>query len=65
MTDIDTRELDELEEKVLAAEKLILKTIAFDLTITHPYNNLIEYLKKFELQNLDISQISWNILNDT
>lgn len=63
--DPDSKELDELEEKVLVAEKLVLKTIAFDLTIIHPYNDLIAYLKKFELSNNTISQVSWNIINDT
>jgi hypothetical protein len=36
----------ELKEKVLQLERVLLQTIAFDLTVEHPYKYILNFVKK-------------------
>jgi len=42
---LDSREFVELKEQLLASERIVLQTIAFDLTVEHPYKYLLTYVK--------------------
>jgi hypothetical protein len=44
--DAPSQESLELKDKVLQLERILLQTIAFDLTVEHPYKYILNFVKK-------------------
>eukprot|EP01118_Nematostelium_gracile_P018865 TRINITY_DN8535_c0_g1_i1.p1 TRINITY_DN8535_c0_g1~~TRINITY_DN8535_c0_g1_i1.p1 ORF type:complete len:456 (-),score=89.12 TRINITY_DN8535_c0_g1_i1:63-1346(-) len=62
--DEQSPEMLTLKEKILAHELIILQTLAFEMTIEHPY----KYLLKFVMQisgDKTLAQTAWNFINDS
>lgn len=58
---------DKLKETVLTGEKLVLSTLGFDLEIEHPYNLVLDWVKrsvKVEKDANNLSQAALNFVND-
>eukprot|EP00741_Cyanophora_paradoxa_P012658 tig00020614_g12229.t1 len=60
----ESQEFWELKEKVLITERVLLQTIAFDLTVEHPYKHLLAYVKKID-GTKELAQVAWNFVNDS
>jgi len=45
-------------------ESAVLRTLAFDLSISHPHNYLLNYLYSLKADDR-LAQLSWNILSDS
>ncbi len=41
----------------------MLQTVAFDLTVEHPYKYLLTYVKGIK-GNRNLAQVAWNFVND-
>eukprot|EP01114_Cavostelium_apophysatum_P001126 TRINITY_DN10967_c0_g1_i1.p1 TRINITY_DN10967_c0_g1~~TRINITY_DN10967_c0_g1_i1.p1 ORF type:complete len:212 (-),score=12.21 TRINITY_DN10967_c0_g1_i1:345-980(-) len=54
----------ELRDKVVAHEHILLRTIGFDLSVKRPQKYLLNYLKSMKAST-ELTQVSWNILNDS
>jgi len=57
-------------EEVMIVERILLRTIKFDLTVDHPYTFLLEYAKLFieptgELYVQRMVQMAWTFVNDS
>jgi len=61
---IDSREFFDLKEHLLASERIVLQTIAFDLTVEHPYKYLLTYVKSIK-GTPNLAQVAWNFVNDS
>lgn len=49
-------------------EKILLHTLRFDLQVEHPYQFLLEYVKVFQMDNNEKTQITtyaWTFVNDS
>lgn len=57
-------EMEKEREKILQHEFILLQTIAFDLTIDHPYKYLLTYVKSIEGKK-ELAQVAWNFTNDS
>lgn len=55
---------DKENESVVAGERMLLVTVAFDLNIEHPYKALVAAMKRLEISNKDMVKIAWNFVND-
>ncbi|CAO1406841.1 unnamed protein product [Diamesa serratosioi] len=57
------------KEEVTTMERILLKTIKFDLQVDHPYRYLIEYAKCLKGTGVklrdDVVQMAWNFVNDS
>jgi len=53
-----------LREQVLLHEFLLLQTLAFDLTIEHPYKTLLIFIKYLKADK-ELAQFAWNFVNDS
>jgi len=62
--DPEGQEFNELREKILTHELIVLQTIAFDMTIEHPYKYLLMYVKQIQ-GNRNLAQVAWNFVNDS
>ncbi|CAO2835111.1 unnamed protein product [Amaranthus hypochondriacus] len=51
-------------ELILAAENLLLVTIAFDISIQHPYIPLVNALKQLKITNNVVAMAAWNLLHE-
>jgi cyclin T len=49
--------------EILTCEKSLLQTIAFDLTVEHPYKFILDYIKSVKGEK-EIAQTAWNFVND-
>jgi cyclin T len=49
--------------EILTCEKSLLQTIAFDLTVEHPYKYILDYIKRINGEKT-LAQHSWNFVND-
>jgi len=63
-------EFDTLKKSVLKCEQTILNRIGFDLTVEHPHGTLLKNVKLIsmhhnDVENRDLAQIAWNIINDS
>jgi cyclin K len=60
---------DDPKEEVITMERILLKTIKFDLQVDHPYRFLIEYAKCLKstgsTQKEQVVQKAWNFINDS
>ncbi|KAM3188116.1 hypothetical protein ACTXT7_000885 [Hymenolepis weldensis] len=59
---------DDPREEVMMYERVLLKTIKFDLQVTHPYGFLLQYAKRFKGPQdkiKEIVQMAWSFINDS
>ena len=54
-----------LKQQILNFESLLLRTLAFDLNVTHPYGTLLKNLGALYPENKNFAQVSWNFINDS
>ncbi|KAF5397286.1 CDK9 kinase-activating protein cyclin T [Paragonimus heterotremus] len=60
-------------EEVMAYERVLLKTIKFDLQVTHPYSYLLQFVKRIKVDSTsgnkeklkELVQMSWSFINDS
>ncbi|VDN96053.1 unnamed protein product [Rodentolepis nana] len=55
-------------EEVMMYERVLLKTIKFDLQVTHPYGFLLQYAKRFKGPQdkiKEVVQMAWSFINDS
>ncbi|CAH8458668.1 unnamed protein product [Dicrocoelium dendriticum] len=55
-------------EEVMAYERVLLKTIKFDLQVTHPYSYLLQFVKRIKGSKeklKELVQMSWSFINDS
>jgi len=60
----DSMEFQQLKDQILTNELIVLQTIAFDLTVEHPYKFLLTYVKGIK-GNRQLAQVAWNFVNDS
>lgn len=61
------QEVCEQQKKcVLSAEELVLSTLNFDLSVGHPYEPLIDAIKKYKVEEVksQFPQVAWSFVND-
>lgn len=60
---------DDPKEEVITMERILLKTIKFDLQVDHPYRFLIDYAKSLKSSGSTpkdpVVQKAWNFVNDS
>eukprot|EP00013_Stygamoeba_regulata_P020884 CAMPEP_0177649410 /NCGR_PEP_ID=MMETSP0447-20121125/11369_1 /TAXON_ID=0 /ORGANISM="Stygamoeba regulata, Strain BSH-02190019" /LENGTH=467 /DNA_ID=CAMNT_0019152161 /DNA_START=276 /DNA_END=1679 /DNA_ORIENTATION=+ len=61
---VSSPEYQRLREDVLNCERVLLRTIGFDLTVDHPYCHLLNYVKSLE-GSQKLAQTAWNFVNDS
>lgn len=62
---IDSKEYIEIRDDILMRERIVLQTIAFDLTVEHPYKFLLSNIKKLFAGDKELAQVAWNFVNDS
>jgi cyclin T len=67
---IDPKSQDFAKQKecLLNAERVLLHTVAFELSIEHPYTFLLQMVKKISIDKMlskELVQTSWNFVNDS
>eukprot|EP01124_Arcella_intermedia_P020889 TRINITY_DN2848_c0_g2_i2.p1 TRINITY_DN2848_c0_g2~~TRINITY_DN2848_c0_g2_i2.p1 ORF type:complete len:736 (+),score=141.52 TRINITY_DN2848_c0_g2_i2:221-2428(+) len=60
---LDSPKYEEIREKILLSERIVLQTISFDFTVEHPYKFLLEYIRKID--GKELAQSAWNFVNDS
>ncbi|XP_009623685.1 cyclin-T1-3-like [Nicotiana tabacum] len=55
---------DKEKESIVAGERMLLATVAFDLNIEHPYKTLVAAMKRLEISNKEMVKVAWNFVND-
>ncbi|KAJ3448271.1 cyclin [Anaeramoeba flamelloides] len=63
----DDQELSRLCKKLLDLENDLLHVISFDLEIDHPYDQVVDYIKKLKSDKTyqsTLAQTAWNFIND-
>lgn len=66
--EVDSEPFNNFKKQVLAAERLVLQTIAFDLTVEHPHRFLQEHASLLQLSLDDrrsLVQTAWSFVNDS
>jgi len=65
---LDSSEYYSLREEILIQERCVLQTIAFDLTVDHPYKHVIDIIKSYHIPKekggQELAQYAWNFVND-
>jgi transcription initiation factor TFIIIB Brf1 subunit/transcription initiation factor TFIIB len=59
-----SQEFWEIRDQILLFERIVLQTIAFDLTVEHPYKFLLTYVKTIS-GDRNLAQVAWNFVNDS
>jgi len=59
-----TPEFDELRDKILVNERILLDVVALNLSVEHPYKHLCAYVKSIKGDRA-LLQFAWNFLNDS
>jgi hypothetical protein len=54
---------EELHQRVLRYERMLLHTIAFQFRVEHPYQHLVRFIKSYRASG-DLAQIAWSFVND-
>jgi len=54
----------DLKDVVVKMESVVLRTLGFDVSISHPHNYLLNYLYSLKADER-LAQLSWNILSDS
>ncbi|KAH9489511.1 hypothetical protein Btru_046928 [Bulinus truncatus] len=55
-------------EEVMTMERILLKTIKFDLQVEHPYSNMLKFAKYFKCdkdKTQKMAQMAWTFINDS
>lgn len=52
------------KQKLVSLEKTLLRAIAFQLKVVHPYTSLLDYARKVE-GDKHLTQVAWNFVNDS
>lgn len=69
LSDIDFEQFgNDPREEVMAYERVLLKTIKFDLQVTHPYSYLLQFVKRIKGNQeklKELVQMSWSFINDS
>ncbi|OLL26255.1 Cyclin pch1 [Neolecta irregularis DAH-3] len=52
------------KEVIAYTEELVLESVCFDLTITHPYDIVIKYVKELNVPK-EVARSAWAFLNDS
>ncbi|XP_019174538.1 PREDICTED: cyclin-T1-3-like isoform X2 [Ipomoea nil] len=60
----DKEVYDKHKELVLAGERLLLSTVAYELNIEHPYKPLVAAIKRLEISHKELAKVAWNFVND-
>ncbi|CAN7109246.1 unnamed protein product [Brassica rapa subsp. narinosa] len=57
---------EQQKKSVLSAEELLLSTLNFDLSVGHPYEPLIDAIKKYKVEEVkaQFPQVAWSFVND-
>eukprot|EP00252_Welwitschia_mirabilis_P007176 TRINITY_DN182_c0_g1_i4.p1 TRINITY_DN182_c0_g1~~TRINITY_DN182_c0_g1_i4.p1 ORF type:complete len:289 (+),score=21.79 TRINITY_DN182_c0_g1_i4:245-1111(+) len=55
---------EQYKQRVLDAEKMILTTLNFELTVQHPYEPLMTVLNKSGLAQTALIRVAWNLITD-
>lgn len=66
--EIDSEKYNNFKRQVLVAERLVLQTIAFDLTVEHPHRFLQEQVKLLDCaedKRKEFMQTAWSFVNDS
>ncbi|VDP93712.1 unnamed protein product [Echinostoma caproni] len=58
-------EADFKQFEVMAYERVLLKTIKFDLQVSHPYGFLLQFVKRNNDKLKELVQMSWSFINDS
>jgi len=53
-----------LVDKILICERILLHTLSFDVSVEHPHNDSLRYVKEIG-GGSDLKQTTWNFLNDS
>jgi len=62
--DPESRKFWEMKEQVLVSERILLQTLGFELSLEHPYRELLAYVKSVAMTR-DFAQLAWNFVNDS
>mmetsp|Transcript_2626 Transcript_2626/g.6333 ORF Transcript_2626/g.6333 Transcript_2626/m.6333 type:complete len:236 (-) Transcript_2626:949-1656(-) len=62
--DPESRKFWEMREQVLVTERILLQTLGFELSLEHPYRELLAYVKSVTMSR-DFAQLAWNFVNDS
>jgi len=62
--DADSRDFHVEKERILICERVLLQTLAFDLSVEHAYRPLLAYVKSIK-GTRDLAQVAWNFINDS
>ena len=62
----DSKEYWTWRDIILYNEELMLEALCYDLTITHPYQSILEFQKKYtpDPDQKEITKIAWALVND-
>ncbi|KXZ56259.1 CYCL1 protein [Gonium pectorale] len=60
----ETREYDQMKERVITYERILLKTFGFIIHAVHPHKYVGSFVHSLEGGN-ELQQLAWNILNDS
>ena len=66
--EVDSEKYNNFKKQVLVAERLVLQTIAFDLTVEHPHRFLQEQAKMLDCaedKRKEFMQTAWSFVNDS
>lgn len=63
MLDPTSAKYNAYRAEILTCEKSLLQTIAFDLTVEHPYKFILTFMKRIKGEK-DVAQTAWNFVND-
>ena len=58
-----SEEFKDAKERMISAERMMLKKLGFVLFVEHPHKFIIMYLQQLELW--DLKQVAWNYCNDS
>lgn len=61
---LSANQVEEIKQRVLALERQILETIAFDFRITHPFKYIVVFSKSLEKASLELALMAWTIALD-
>uniref|UniRef100_A0A6B2LE09 Cyclin-like domain-containing protein n=1 Tax=Arcella intermedia TaxID=1963864 RepID=A0A6B2LE09_9EUKA len=61
---IESPEFLDFREKILFGESIVLQCISYDFVVNHPYQYLLQYLRKMNADKM-VAQSAWNLVNDS
>ncbi|KAL6049214.1 RNA polymerase II C-terminal domain kinase beta subunit [Balamuthia mandrillaris] len=52
-----------IRDEVVACEQILLRSLAFEVAVSHPYKYLLNYLRSLRATPV-FAQVAWNLVND-